>query len=60
MEVPVGERGTEQGQQDAEQVRQLHSRLAQKLNVECDGTMANLCTRLLLVGVRSAVRRSFN
>ena len=59
MEVPAGERGTGQGQQDAEHVHQLHSYAAQTLNVECDGTMANPCTSLLLVGGSSAVRPSF-
>lgn len=59
MEVPAGERWTGQGQQDAEHVPQLHSCVAQKLNVECDRTMATPCPSLRLVGVRSAVRPSF-
>ena len=58
MEVPTGERGTGRGQQDAEQVHQRHSCVAQKLNVECDGTMVNPCTSLLLADVSSVVRPS--
>jgi len=58
MEVPAGERGTGRGQQDAEQVHQRHSCVAQKLNVECDGTLFNPCTSLLPVDVGSVVSPS--